>query len=762
MNKEKLQINRIKITICGAVQGVGFRPFIYRLATEMDLRGWVINSSSGVFIEAEGKKSILDNFVLRIEKEKPPHSIINSLEFSFLDPIGFDTFEIRKSEESDEISAFILPDINVCNECLKEMYDPENRRYLYPFINCTNCGPRFSIIESLPYDRPNTSMKIFEMCEQCRAEYEDPQNRRFHAQPIACHDCGPWIELWDEAGNKIVSHDNGLKETINHINSGKIIALKGLGGFQLIVDATNGNAVQRLRDRKHREEKPFALMFPTLDSVKAICQVSGFEERLLLSAESPIVLLKHHLKDSNLAENVAPENPNLGIMLPYTPLHHMIMKELDKPIIATSANLTEEPMVIDEKIALQKLKGIADYFLIHNRPIRRHVDDSIVRVIMGQELVLRRARGYAPLPISLNAKTNIGKSFLAGGAHLKNTVALSSKNNIFISQHIGDLETDEALTTFSEVIDDFAHLYDTHELQPVCDLHPEYLSTKYMKQNYPDVIQVQHHQAHIAACRAENQVSGKAIGISWDGTGYGTDGSIWGGEFFISNDNGFEHIGQLRKFKLPGGDQAVKEPRRSALGLLFEIYGAKLFDKKLKILNLFSKSEINVLKQMLIKNINCPITSSAGRLFDGIAALLNIRSTINFEGQAAMMLEFSVDMSQESFYPFEIINEDVYIVDWEPILKSILTDIGSGEKREIIAAKFHNTLVEIICTVVEKVGIDKVVLSGGCFQNIILLSKTIKRLEEKDFNVYRHQRIPPNDGGISLGQVVVAAQKLGH
>ncbi|MFH2004667.1 MAG: carbamoyltransferase HypF, partial [Bacteroidota bacterium] len=541
-------ISRSKIAIRGAVQGVGFRPFIYRLATEMNLKGFVNNSTLGVFIEVEGEKSILDEFILRIEKEKPPISVITSLEFSFLDPKGFTTFEIQKSQAAGQKTALILPDIAVCSDCINEMLNPNDRRYRYPFINCTNCGPRFSIIESIPYDRPNTSMRSFQMCEECQTEYEDPLNRRFHAQPIACPKCGPHIELWDESGKIISTRDEALKETAALISEGKIIALKGLGGFQLIVDARSDEAVKQLREKKHREEKPFALMFPKLEAIKDCCDVSAFEERLLCSPESPIVLLRRNQKSVvspqgllrssknsepqslpstlytlnsalTLSEFVAPNNPYLGVMLPYTPLHHLLMNELKFPIVATSGNLSEEPMCIDEQEAVERLKGIADFFLVHNRPIVRHVDDSIVRVIDEREMVMRRARGYAPLPIQITG-SNVNEDILAVGGHLKNTVALKVGNNVFISQHIGDLSTNEAFNTFQKVIEDFQNLYESKVSKIICDLHPEYLSTKFAQTKNIKIEQVQHHYAHIAACRAENQIEGKALGVSWDGTGF--------------------------------------------------------------------------------------------------------------------------------------------------------------------------------------------------------------------------------------------------
>ncbi|MEW5842089.1 MAG: carbamoyltransferase HypF, partial [Bacteroidota bacterium] len=561
---------RLKIVVRGAVQGVGFRPFIYRIAKEMNLNGYVFNSTAGVMIEVEGEKEILDKFLFRIEKEKPSASIIISLEFSFLDPVGFENFSIQESNAKEKVSTLILPDIALCEDCKREMLDPNDRRYLYPFINCTNCGPRFSIIESLPYDRPNTSMKIFEMCDECKSEYDDPTNRRFHAQPIACPECGPHIELWNEHGELLLKKNEALQKTVDLIRDGKIIAIKGLGGFQLVVDASNDAAVRRLRERKKREEKPFALMFPTLNEVKKVCAVSKFEERLLQSSESPIVLLKKIKRQTKsngreISESVAPDNPYLGVMPPYTPLHHLLLCELNFPIVATSANISEEPIVIDEHEALKKLSGIADYYLVHNRPIVRHVDDSIVKVVRDREMVMRRARGYAPLPVTIYTQHEESeiKNILAVGGHLKNTVALKVDNNVFTSQYIGDLSTAESFNTFEKVIGDFQSLYNYPEVSAACDLHPDYVSTKFAKEKFNDVVQVQHHEAHVAACRMENQVEGEALGVSWDGTGYGYDGTIWGGEFFITNDNGdYRHFSQFKKFHLPGGELAIKEPRR--------------------------------------------------------------------------------------------------------------------------------------------------------------------------------------------------------
>jgi len=755
-----MNITRIHIAIRGAVQGVGFRPFIYRLAMESNLKGYVLNNSSGVFIEAEGEEKTIRNFLFRIENKKPPLAIIISMEHSFLDPVGYNDFIIKESEAGDKVSAMILPDIAVCEDCLNEMFDPKDRRYLYPFINCTNCGPRFSIIESLPYDRPNTSMKTFEMCDRCREEYEDPMNRRFHAQPTACPDCGPKLTLWDKKGDTISEKELALNHTAKLIKEGNIIALKGLGGFQLIVDASNDKAIKELRGKKHREEKPFALMFPNLESIKNICDVSLVEQRVLTSPESPIVLLKRksgiQSPESRVSSYNAPDNPYLGVMLPYTPLHHLLMKELNIPIVATSANISEEPICIDETEALERLKGIADYYLVNNRPIVRHLDDSIVRVVKDREMVMRRARGYAPLPIQLSDKQNKlnDKTILAVGGHLKNSIALRVKSNVFISQHIGDLSTEEANKTFRKVIKDFKTLYNVNPDAIICDDHPEYISTKYAFTLSDTVNSIQHHYAHIAACRLENQLEGEALGVSWDGTGYGEDGTIWGGEFFLSDESSYKHIGQFKQFSLPGGETAIKEPRRSLAGLLFEIAGEKFDEQYSDILSThFSSKELSLIKNMLIKRINSPTTSSAGRLFDGVSALLNICSKSSYEGQAAMMLEFAADNNEIGSYAFRITDNKKLVVEWGPFVKDILDDIRNRITPSIISAKFHNTLAYIILAVAEKFGRKKVILSGGCFQNAFLTERTIDLLQSKGFKVYWHQRVPPNDGGIALGQI---------
>ena len=773
------QKSRLKIAVRGAVQGVGFRPFVFRLAEELKLAGWVNNSPQGVFIEAEGGRAALEKFLSRLETKKPPRSSIQSLEALWLDAIGYDKFEIRASETSGDKSALVLPDIATCPDCLREILDPKNRRFRYPFTNCTNCGPRFSIIEALPYDRANTAMRQFAMCPACQAEYDNPHDRRFHAQPNACPVCGPQLEFWDAAGIIISTKDAALKAAVKAICAGKIIAVKGVGGFHLLADARNETSVQLLRERKHREEKPFALMFPSLESVKAVCKVSSLEARLLLSPEAPIVLL---LKIGDwkleIENSVAPRNPNLGVMLPSNPLHHLLMAELDFPVIATSGNLSDEPICTDEHEALERLRGIADAFLVHNRPIVRHLDDSIVRVMLGREIVLRRARGFAPLPIQIKSQVQNPKSkvVLAVGAHLKNSVALAVGENVFISQHIGDLETEPANAAFRRVAADLPRLYDVQPEIIAADLHPDYLSTKFADElsgragsplpadgahggTRPTKIAVQHHIAHVLSCIAENEVSLPALGVAWDGTGSGTDGTVWGGEFFLVTGKNVERVAHLRPFRLPGGDRAMKEPRRVALGLLYELYGESAFEMEhLAPLRAIPPVEMMTLRGMLQRRFNSPLTTSMGRLFDAVASLTNLRQHIRFEGQAAMELEFAADGIQtDEHYPLPLVTRSSpFVLDWAMLALSVLADATGGANMAEISAKFHNALAESVVAVAKKIGENRVVLSGGCFQNRYLTERVVTRLRAENFSPYWHQRVPPNDGGIALGQVVAA------
>lgn len=765
----------LHIEIQGAVQGVGFRPFIYRLAAELGLVGWVNNSAQGVSIEVEGRRSQLDNFLHRIESEKPPRALIQHLKSALLEPIGYSSFEIRDSVAGEK-TAIILPDIATCPDCLKEIFDPSNRRYRYPFTNCTNCGPRFSIVESLPYDRPNTTMRYFCMCEQCQTEYENPLNRRFHAQPNACPQCGPHLELWDREGQVLASRDDALQRTVEAICEGKIVAVKGLGGFHLMVDARNEEAVQRLRRVKHREEKPFALMYPSLKLVKAHCVVSELEEQLLQSPEAPIVLLTRKTQNAKFATSllpapaVAPNNPYWGIMLPYTPLHHLLMAELGFPVVATSGNRSDEPICIDQYEAIQRLQDMADIFLVHNRPIIRPVDDSVVRVMAGQATILRRARGYAPLPVCLPVSSSL--PLLAVGAQLKNTIAFSVNQQMFVSQHLGDLDTVPAFDVFQQTIARFQQLYELHPAAVTCDLHPDYRSTQFAQEfsQYSGipVIPVQHHYAHVLSCMAEHQLEGTALGIAWDGTGYGLDDTIWGGEFLQITQTSFNRVAHFRTFRLPGGETAVKQPRRSAIGLLYELFGEELFQmRSIAPIQTFSGQEQRILYTMLKQKVNTPVTSSMGRLFDAVAAIIRLRQHTQFEGQAAMELEFIIGTTQiEECYSFNILEsispepQSSIIVDWKYMIKEILADMEGGISLDKISAKFHNTLVEIIITLAKRVGEQRVILTGGCFQNKYLTERTIQRLRAEGFCPYWHQQIPPNDGGIAPGQIMAALRAL--
>ena len=769
---------RLRTAIRGAVQGVGFRPFVYRLASEMQLPGWVSNTAQGVFIEVEGEKEILDRFILRVQKEKPPRSFIQSFEFSYLDPLGFRSFEIRESQDAGQKTVLVLPDIATCPECLAEVLDPKNRRYQYPFTNCTNCGPRYSIIESLPYDRPNTSMKRFTMCPMCQKEYDDPADRRFHAQPNACPECGPRLDFRSGSGESSHKGHRALLAAAQAVRDGLIVAVKGLGGFQLLADARSDEAVKRLRERKHREEKPLAMMFPSIEMVHEECTVSDLEDRLLCSPESPIVLLDR--KDNRelygklvstlgLAHSIAPGNPSLGVMLPYTPLHHLLMKELGHAVVATSGNLSDEPICIDERDAMRRLRGIADCYLLHDRPIVRHVDDSVVRIMLGRESVMRRARGYAPLPVPVLSADK--RTVLAVGAHLKNTVAIAVGQNVFVSQHIGDLETHQSLEAFRAVGRDLQTLYDVRPAVVACDMHPDYFSTKEARRSSIPVVEVQHHYAHVLSCMAENELTGEVLGVSWDGTGYGPDGTVWGGEFLISRGADFERFACLKSFKLPGGDKAIREPRRTAAGLLYELFGDDAFRERTHApFSVLSVAELSVIQQMLKRGVNAPRTSSAGRLFDAVASLIGIRHYNNFEGQAAMELEFVLaGVTSEQTYRCDIVRGGANkgaegagsdsqpqtppcVVDWSEMIKDILTDVRKCVPMALISKKFHNALVGAIVNVAQEAGIRRVVLSGGCFQNKYLTERAVIRLRAAGFQPYWHQRIPPNDGGISLGQ----------
>ncbi|MGB7711050.1 MAG: carbamoyltransferase HypF [Microcoleus sp.] len=768
MGSQKLKL--LSLTIHGAVQGVGFRPFVYRLATELELKGWVNNNAQGVAIEVEGNASKLNLFQERLQQEKPARSQIHSMISAWKEPLNYQTFEIRESSNNyHKKTAVILPDIATCDDCLRDIFDAANRRDRYPFTNCTNCGPRYSIISALPYDRHNTTMHDFQMCADCEAEYHNPLNRRFHAQPNACPRCGPHLELWNRDRQVLATGDRALLETAEAIRLGKILAIKGLGGFHLVVDAANLEAVTQLRKRKHRPHKPLALMYPNLESIQTDCQVSEVEAQLLRSPEAPIVLLQK-LPHNNRLNLISPNNSCIGAMLPYTPLHHLLMAELQFPIVATSGNLSDEPICIDRREAIANLGNIADLFLLHNRGISQPVDDSVVRVISDRPVLFRRARGYAPSPIIISSvapKGRKSKNILALGGHLKNTIAFSisnsSANSIVISQHIGDLETLKSFEHFQRIINQLSEAYEFHPEAIACDAHPDYLSSQYAQQLSQSLqiplIPVQHHYAHVLAGMADNQLKPPVLGIAWDGTGYGTDGTMWGGEFLKVTNSGFERVAHLRKFKLLGGDKAAKEPRRVALGLLWEMLGDRLWNRDLAPLQAFTVAELAIFKTLLTKQSATPQTSSMGRLFDAIASLLGICQIASFEGQAAIALEnlcyaANTAESYKLNIKFDVKNQGE--IDWSPLIQAILEDRKTEIALETIAAKFHNTLVEAIAIVAKQVGIEQILLTGGCFQNQYLTEKAMYKLQQAGFKPYCHHQIPPNDGGIAAGQIMAA------
>ncbi len=773
MTSSEPGIERLRVSIRGAVQGVGFRPFVYRLAAELSLPGWVVNSAAGVVVEVEGAPAVLRAFLVRLERERPPRAVVQGLEPCWLDPAGFERFEIRHSQDGEK-RTLILPDIAPCDDCLRELRDPSDRRYRYPFINCTNCGPRFTIIEGLPYDRPLTTMRRFRMCPACQAEYDDPRDRRFHAQPNACPACGPTLQLWAGDGRLLHEEDDALRDAARAIAQGLIVAVKGVGGFHLVVDARHEAAVERLRAAKGREEKPFAVMVPGLDAARRECEVGDLDARLLASPEAPIVLVDRRA-GGVIAAAVAPGNPTLGLMLPSTPLHELLLAELGHPVVATSGNRSDEPICTDEREALTRLAGLADLFLVHDRPIARHVDDSIVRVVLGRELVLRRARGFAPLPVTLPAPFGSagpeppGPIVLGVGAHLKNTVALSVGRDLVVSQHIGDLETPEANRAFERVVADLERMYQVSPSTVACDLHPDYLSTAFARASGSPVVAVQHHLAHVLSCMAENELEPPVLGVAWDGTGYGEDGRIWGGEWFEVAATGPRRVAALAPFGLPGGDAAVRDPRRSAAALLFALRGSEAFAlDHLAPIAALSPAERRTLRHMLERGLNTPLTSSAGRLFDGVASLLDLRHRVAYEGQAAAELEWAAGRGRPGpSYPFVIHDPAAgnggdaapALVDWAPMLEALLDGLREGAAAADLARRFHDTLAEMIVAVASRQGLERVALSGGCFQNRYLTERTVTRLRAAGFRPFWHQRIPPNDGGIAVGQVAAAVWK---
>ncbi len=719
---------RLRIRITGAVQGVGFRPHIYRMAVSAGLTGSVLNSAQGVLIEVEGCDEAVDLFASELREHPPSNAVVTTFLSQRIPDQHSSTFEILHSDDSGEPAAFLLPDLAICPACLDDIRDPHNRRHLYPFTTCTHCGPRYSIVEGLPFDRPRTAMRCFPMCRKCEAEYRNPGDRRFHAQTNCCPTCGPHLELWSAGGDVLALRHDALLLAARAVREGRIVALKGIGGFHLICDARSAEAIRTLRARKHRPSKPFAVMFP------------DHPEPLLRSPQSPIVLVEN---TTELPDEIAPRNPFLGVMIAYSPLHAILLDELNCPIIATSGNLTDEPICIDPHEALDRLRGIADLFLVHDRPILRPVDDSIVRVIDGHPVLLRRARGYAPLPFP--SPIDLPET-LATGAHMKNTVAFSRGRLVFLSQHLGDLSTPSALESHRRCLDDLRRTYDLQPQSVACDLHPDYGSTRAARSLELPVHPIQHHVAHVFAGILEHHIEPPLLGVSWDGSGFGQDATVWGGEYLLYNDDGLRRFAHLRTFPLPGGESAVREPRRSLLGILHEINRTDLARP------LFTEEEWRILQASLARRINAPLTSSAGRLFDAIAALLGLCTISTFEGEAAMLLEFAARESRCT-------DTIAFDTDWTPLIETLAASILPVADR---AALFHNALADSIVRTAMSCGTPQVLLTGGCFQNALLTEQAAARLRAAGFTVFTHQALPPNDGAIAAGQILASALQDSH
>jgi hydrogenase maturation protein HypF len=751
----------LRISVRGVVQGVGFRPFVYQLATRHNLKGWVCNTSGDVKIEVEGEKRSLDRFLDELVALAPPLARLEDVSVTNHAPQGYSGFEIRHSIAEVGKYQLVSPDIATCKPCLGEVLTPSDRRYRYPFTNCTNCGPRFTIIEDIPYDRPKTTMRSFKMCPQCQSEYDDPMDRRFHAQPNACPRCGPSLKLVDGAGNPVPC-DDALAAAAGFLKQGKVLAIKGLGGFLLACDATSEKAVKLLRERKRRPFKPLAIMVATLGDARKHCLVSEKEAELLTTPQCPIVLLRWK-EGSSVSPSVAPNLKYLGVMLPYTPLHHVLLRETGLPLVMTSGNLSEEPIARDNDEALRRLKGIPDYFLLHNRDIYSRYDDSVAIVELNRPKIVRRARGYAPYPVHLPFQVN---QVLACGAELKNTFCLTKDNYAFVSQHIGDLENLETMEHFEATLELYKKLFCIQPEIVAYDMHPEYLSTKYArslgdKHKELRLVPVQHHHAHIVSCMVENGVEDKVIGVSFDGTGYGTDGSIWGGEFLIADYKGFDRVGHLEYVPLPGGTIAIERPYRMAISYVLTLLGKDALTTDLAFLKEVSNQELELIKKQLEKGINSPLTSSCGRLFDAVSALIGIRGKIDYEAQAAIEMEMAVDESERGSYPFAIVEQNgVNIVYLKELFGGVIKDLKSGVSQARIAMKFHRTMAEMVVQMCQRLAkmssINKVALSGGVFQNRLLLRLTAAALEEAGFEVLTHSKVPTNDGGVSLGQAVIA------
>ncbi|HJS98307.1 MAG TPA: carbamoyltransferase HypF [Terriglobales bacterium] len=767
-------IVRKSIHVRGIVQGVGFRPYVYNLAHSHGLCGYVLNSSSGVTIEAEGLEEVLEEFIEEVRRHPPMLARIEAISVTDIAAQAEANFTIRESLAATDEFVLVSPDISTCDQCWHDCLDRANQRYGYPFTNCTNCGPRYTIIRDIPYDRPLTTMAEFRMCPRCQAEYDDPGNRRFHAQPNACPACGPSIALARDGsflpgspvfgyGNIAVSILRDVREVLRH---GSIVAIKGLGGFHLACDAENEAAVRLLRQRKKRSGKPFALMARNVEAAATFCEISAADRELLVSPQHPIVILPRR-PDAAIAQAVAPGNNTVGVMLPYTPLQFFLFGEdPEQPpefraLVMTSGNMSEEPIVTRNQEAWQRLGRVADWFLFHNRGIYMRVDDSVARTFEGRPRVLRRSRGYAPHPIALGSEM---VELLACGAELKNTLCLTKGRYAILSQHIGDLDNYETLKFFEETLENLTKLFRVKPQAVAYDLHPLYLSSRYA-QGLPQLqkIGVQHHHAHIASCMAENGLRDKVIGVALDGTGYGTDGQIWGGEFLVADFDGFERRAYFRYIPLPGGDAAVRQPWRVALSYLRDTFGDDI-PGDLPLWGEVPDKQLSLVATMLARRLNTTLTSSCGRLFDAVASIIGLRHQVTFEAQAAIELEGVAQPGIDDAYEFGIEDSGAQRIDFRPCIADIVRDVKAKLPTAVISSRFHNTVAaavtEVCWRIRQKSGLNRVCLSGGTFQNVYLLERAMTGLRAAGFDIFLHSNVPPNDGGIALGQAVIANQIL--
>jgi len=748
------------------VQGVGFRPFVFSLAERLALRGRVFNNGAGVLIDVEGDGRAVERFIAEVESNPPALSVIESVErLDDLESANYRDFRIIESASSGEKFAPVPADVGVCDDCLRELFDPRDRRYRYPFINCANCGPRFTIIEDIPYDRAKTTMREFAMCQDCRVEYENPLDRRFHAEPMACPHCGPRLFLAPARGSGTapdpVDGENAIYQASLLLSEGRIIAVKGVGGFHLACDALNAEVVERLRRRKYREDKPFALMAGSVEVIKQYCAVSEAEQGLLLSARRPIVLLERR-PGAVIPPSVAPGVTTLGFMLPYAPIHHLLLQNLDRPLVMTSGNLSDEPICYEDRDAIDRLSRIADYVLLHNRRIHIRSDDSLARAQGGREMILRRSRGYAPAPIKTSFE--FSREILACGAELKNTFCFARGRDAFLSHHIGDLENLETFRSFQNGVDHFKRLFGLRPEVIAHDLHPDYISTKYALALDDELtkVGVQHHHAHIAGCMVDNRIEGEVIGVAMDGLGFGEDGRFWGGEFFIADFARAERVAHLDYVPMPGGTKAIREPWRMAAIYLHRAFGDDFLDLELPFVKRLDKRAWATLRKMAASGVNSPETSSMGRLFDAVASMVGLRTMINYEGQAAVELEAIADRSVTQGYEFELTSAGV--IKAEHVILRAAEDLLADVSPQAVSARFHLGVAGLIVSIALRLRVERrlnrVVLSGGVFQNMYLLAELCRSLESNGFDVFTHRRTPANDGGVSIGQAAVANARL--